>query len=356
MSKQNLTEDTSPALPNLVKLTNWGTLLLIILTISWSIGLIGKGLWELGRESAIEPNLTLGKTPKNFAQVNNAAIGVFPYGGSTAWAPLRLLVDSAIQIERPELQFRYVQPEEKPPSSRVGIQMLLNNELAFVQSSRSLLPKEINQARQLGFELEQIPVAIGGVVVAVNPQLNIAGLTLAQLSSIYSGRITNWKEVGGPDLEIEPYSRPVKIGGKVEFFQKNILKSRNFGANVEFFDTTTSALRKLANNSNGIYYASAQSILPQCTVKPIKIGGSPEQLISPYIEPLVSAAECPHKRNKLNVKSFQTAQYPLTHYLYVIIKENGGIEEEVGKAYAQFLLTPEGQELISKAGFIPIYE
>ena len=347
MRKQNLT--------NLAGVIWLSSIMLMMFTTTWSIGLISKGLWELGKESVLKSNPIVGKAPQNFAQVANVAVGVFDYGGSTAWAPLRLLVDSAIQAERPELQLRYAQPEGKPPSSRMGIQMLLKDKLAFVQSSQSLLPEEHQQAQQLGFELEQIPVAIGGIVVAINPTLNISGLTLEQLSLIYSGEITNWIEVGGPDLLIKPYSRPVKIGGKVKFFQDNILNGEKFGANVEYFDTTTSALRQLANNVNGIYYASAQAILPQCTVKPISIGNDLEQLVAPYLEPLVSSLQCPDKRNKLNTKAFQTAQYPLTHYLYVIIKKNGGVEEQVGKAYAQFLLTPEGQKLISKAGFIPIH-
>ncbi len=347
MSKQNST--------SLARVIWLSTMILISFTTIWSIGLISKGLWELGKESVLKSNPILGKAPKNFAQVTNVAVGVFNYGGSTAWAPLRLLVDSAIQAERPELQLRYAQPEGKPPSSRMGIKMLLQGKLAFVQSSQSLLPEEHKQAQQLGFELEQIPVAIGGIVVAVNPRLNIAGLTLEQLALIYSGHITNWREVGGPDLLIKPYSRPVKIGGKVKFFQDNILQGEEFGANVEYFDTTTSALRKLANNVDGIYYASAQAILPQCTVKPIPLGNNQEQLVAPYLEPLVSSLQCPDRRNQLNSKAFQTAQYPLTHYLYVIIKKNGDVEEQVGKAYAQFLLTPEGQQLISKAGFIPLH-
>lgn len=339
---------------SLSPLTLFGTIILIAITLSWSLGLIGKGIWQLGWTSGSKSNQTLSKIPDSFAQVPNVATGVFSYGGSTAWAPLRLVVDSAIQAERPELQLRYVQPETEPPSSRMGIQMLLKGQLTFVQSSHLLLEEEYRQARQLGLRLKQIPVAVGGVAVAVHPSLDIPGLTIDQLRLIYSGQIANWQEVGGPNLQIKPYSRPVSTGGTVEFVQTNILKSQKLGANVEYVDTTTEALRRLAKDVRGIYYGSAPAILPQCAIKPLPLGQQPGQFIAPYSQPLVSPNRCPQRRNRLNTKAFQTATYPLTHYLYVVIKENGSIEEQVGKAYANFLLTPEGQKLIAKAGFIPL--
>ena len=339
---------------SLSPLTLFGTIILSAMVLSWSVGLIGKGIWQLGWTSGSKSNQTLSKIPDSFAQVPNVATGVFSYGGSTAWAPLRLLVDSAIQVERPELQLRYIQPEAEPPSSRLGIQMLLKGQLTFVQSSHPLLEEEYRQARQLGLRLRQIPVAVGGVAVAVHPSLDIPGLTIDQLRLIYSGKITNWQKVGGPNLQIKPYSRPVSTGGTVEFFQTNILREQELGANVEYVDTTTEALRRLAKDIRGIYYGSAPAILPQCAIKPLPLGQKPGQFIAPYSQPLVPPDRCPRLRNKLSTKAFQTATYPLTHYLYVVIKENGSIEEQVGKAYANFLLTPEGQKLIAKAGFIPL--
>ena len=346
MSKHNPT--------SLSPLTLLGTITLTTVALSWSVGLIGKGIWELGWTSASKSNLTLGNIPERFAQVTNVATGVFSYGGSTAWAPLRLLVDSAIQLERPELQLRYVQPETEPPSSSMGIQMLLKGQLAFAQSSHPLLEEEYQQARKLGLRLKQIPVAVSGVAVAVHPSLDIPGLTMDQLRLIYSGQITTWQEVGGPKVKIKPYSRPLSTGGTVEFFQTNILQGQKLGVNVEYVDTTTEALRRLAGDFRGIYYGSAPAILPQCAIKPLPLGQQPGKFIAPYHQPLVYPAQCPERRNNLNTKAFQTATYPLTHYLYVVIKENGGIEEQVGRAYAHFLLTPEGQRLIAKAGFIPL--
>ncbi len=334
------------------QLTLLGAGIAVVVSLTWSAGLIGKGIWQLLAQSNVQYSQNGQNVPDSFSGVSNVPTGVFAYGGSTAWAPLRLAVDSVIQSERPELQFRYVQSDKEPPGSEPGIQMLLRGELAFVQSSYSLLPEEYSRARELGMSLKQVPVAVDGIAVAVHPSLNIPGLTLRQLQGIYTGKIVNWQELGGPDLKITTYSPPLSTGGMVNFFASDVLQGQEFGSSVKFILTTTKALRKLANNPGGIYYDSAPAILPQCTVKPLPLGRQEGELVAPYQQPLVPAAECPNQRNKLNTKAFRSAQYPLTNYLYVVFLQNEAVEEQIGQAYANFLLTPQGQKLISKTGFV----
>ncbi|MGF1481336.1 MAG: PstS family phosphate ABC transporter substrate-binding protein [Cyanophyceae cyanobacterium] len=317
--------------------------------LAWSLALVGGGIWQLSRQ---RPQQTQPQqAARRFAQVQNVPTGLFSYGGSPVWAPLRLLVDSAIQSARPEFQLRYVDSNSRPPGSTTGVEMLLDEQLSFAQTARPLLEKEYEQAEQQGFQLEQIPVAVVGIAVVVHPSLDIPGLTLDQLSAIYRGQITNWQEVGGPNLEITPYSRPLGADSTIEFMQEELLQGQ-FGNNVELSATTTQALRKLAQDPGGIYYASAPEVVPQCQVKPLPIGYNFEQLISPYQEPLVTPAQCPNQRNQLNIEAFRTGRYPMTRYLYVVIKQNGHIEEQAGESYANFLLTPQGQELIAQAGFV----
>ncbi|MBD2362138.1 substrate-binding domain-containing protein [Anabaena minutissima FACHB-250] len=71
------------------------------------------------------------------------------------------------------------------------------------------------EAQQKGFSLKEIAVAIDGIAIAVNHKLNISGLTIAQLQAIYTGKITNWQEVGGKNLPITPLTRPQESGGTV---------------------------------------------------------------------------------------------------------------------------------------------
>lgn len=157
-----------------------GSPVLIVIALSWSFGLLWVGLWWFIQRSGIQSTQPEQLQPESFAQVQNVPTGLFSYSGSAAWAPIRLKVDSAIQSERPEFQLRYVKPNNSPGST-TAIQMLLDGRLTLVQSARPLYDLEYAQAQKWGSKLKQIPVAIDGIAIAVNPKLNISGLTLDQL-------------------------------------------------------------------------------------------------------------------------------------------------------------------------------
>ncbi len=333
----------------------------LVLALLITLGLVSGVYWWLTRSFDIsngyiinnqsQSNLQSGD--KNFDSVQEVPSGLFSYGGSTTWAPIRKQVDSQIKTALPKYQLRYTNPITGAPGSGTGIKMLLKNQLDFSQSSRAIKDKEYQKAQQRGFKLEEIPVAIDGIAIAVNPNLRIRGLTLAQLKKIYTGKITNWQQVGGKNLPIKPYSR-ISEGGTVEFFVNNILENKEFGTNVQNISTTTEALRKVAQNAGGIYYASAPEVVGQCGIKPLPVGRTLSKLVPPYKEPYIKPTECPRKRNQINVDAFRNDEYPMTRRLFVIVKRNGQIQEKAGVAYANLLLTERGQKLISQAGFVRI--
>jgi phosphate transport system substrate-binding protein len=298
--------------------------------------------------NVINPNLPV--TSCNFPDFPQ---GIFNYGGSTTWAPIRRDVDSVLKSSCPQFDLRYTQPINEKPGSGTGIKMLIANQLAFSQSSRSIKPEENAAAQTKGFSLKEIPVAIDGIAIAVNHNLNIPGLTVAQLKNIYTGKITNWQQVGGPSLPITPLSRTQESGGTVEFFVENVLNKENF-KNVKYIGTTTEAIRKLAITPGGIYYASAPEIVPQCTIKSLPIGRTASQLVPPYQLPEIPKSECLNQRNQLNIQDFRSGNYPITRNLFVIVKQNGQTEQKAGEDYANWLLTPASQKLIEKAGFVRI--
>jgi phosphate transport system substrate-binding protein len=288
-----------------------------------------------------------------FSHVSKVPFGEFKYGGSTTWAPIRPPVYDAIKASHPTYKLSYTDPppgSNLAPGSGSGIQMLIEGQLAFSVSSRGLKEKDLQKAKQKNVQLHEVPVAFDGIAIVVNRNLNLKGLTLEQIRNIYAGNITNWQEVGGPDLPITPYSRG-KEGGTVDFFKEH-LKLEVFGNNVEFVQDTTTGLRRVARDLGGIYYASAPEAVPQCTVKTLPIGEKPDNFVPPYEPPFVQAADCPLKRNIVNTEAFQREHYPITRKLFVIIKTNAQIEQQAGEAYANLLLTHEGQELIEKAGFV----
>lgn len=256
----------------------------------------------------------------------------------------------------PKFKLKYTEHETESPGSDPGIKMLLNGQLDFAQSSRIITDKESLQARQNGFIIRAIPVAINGIAVAVHPNLDVPGLTISQLKDIYTGKITNWSEVGGPNLSITPYSRKKEAGGTVNYFVGTILDGEEFGKTVDFTYNTKEAIRKVAKDSGGIYYASAADIVPQCTIKPLPLKGkNNHRFIAPYQEPFIPPYQCNQQnRNQVNSVAFKNGIYPITRPLFVIVKKNGKAEQKAGEAYIDLLRTDEGKKLLEEAGFIPI--
>lgn len=338
-------------------------------------GLLGGGIWFLSQqanlnlgnlfptgkqesESASESNNAVQQPNRpqydTFAQVQAVPSGSFGYGGSTTWAPIRGAVDPAIQTVWPSFNLRYTSPTAGSPGSSTGIRMLLDGQVAFSQSSRPLKSQEYEQAEQRGFALREIPVALEGIAIAVHPDLSLPGITFNQLKDIYTGNITNWSQVGGPNLPITAYSRRIEAGGTVEFFVENVLANGQFGSAVKFLPTTTQALRAVSNDPGGLYYASAPEVVPQCTVKSLPLGKTAGAFIPPYQPPMVPLSQCPGQRNQLNNPAFRSGEYPITRSLFVIVKANGAAEQKAGEAYADLLLSQQGQDLIVKAGFVKI--
>ena len=349
---------------------------ILILSLLITTLLIAGGWWWFNRNSAFNvnslikpqqnksdsgtsntspaPPISSGTTGNNFASVENVPAGLFNYGGSTSWAPIRKSIDQKIQTARKDFRLRYVQPLSSTPGSGSGIQMLIDGKLTFAQSSRPLQDKELSRAKQRGFTLQQIPVAIDGLAVAVNPSINVRGITINQLRSIYAGKVTNWQQLGGANVPIKAYSRRIRDGGTVELFVQDVLDGQPMASTVEFVSTTTQALRKVASNPGAIYYASAPEVVPQCSIKPLPLGRTQGKYVAPYQGPFVLPSECPGLRNKLNIEAFQSGNYPITRNLFVVVKQNGQTEQQAGVAYANFLRTQQGQELISQTGFVRI--
>ncbi len=305
------------------------------------------------------------KTQKNpvgieaFGQMNIIPQGIFNYGGSTTWSPIHNIVNSKIAKQYPEFNLRYLPAIDSTPGSGTGIKMLLQGDLDFAHSSRSIEPEEHILAHQQGFTLREYHIAIDAIAIGVHPSLPVLSLTIEELKKIYLGQITNWKEVNGPDLPITPFTRTPEDGGTARFFERNVLHEQAFSPDVKYVYSTTDGLRKLKNTPGGIYYDSATGVVPQCHVKPLSIANNDGRFVPPYnppyIPPGLRKRNCPHQRNQLNLAAIENGTYPLTRYLSVIVKQDGGRAQEAGEAYTKLLLTKEIQALIEETGFVPIY-
>jgi ABC-type phosphate transport system substrate-binding protein len=276
--------------------------------------------------------------------------GTWQYGGSITWQPIRNLIDRQIQQTYPHFKLIYTRHPTLPSGSGTGIQMLLDGQISFAQSSRPIQDREYDSAIIKGKILKQVPIAIDGIAVVVNPSLEINGLTIKQLEDIYTGKITNWSLLGGQNLDIIPYTRP-RQSGTTEFFYSNILKERTFGNNVVFLDYPTLALKQIEDNSGGIFFVSVSEIINNCNLKILAIA---RRSGSDYVNLNKNHNLCGLKRESLNLEVLHNGEYPLARRLFVVIESNSPVDEEVGEAYKNYLLSQEGQKLISKSGFIPI--
>jgi len=311
-------------------------------------------------------------TCRRIADVRDVPQGTFNYGGSTTFAPLREGADifkrlrepdviATIKEAHPQFNLRYTHPPTGKSGSGRGIEMLLTDQLSFAESSRPVKDEEFKQAQDRNFKLEQIPVAIDGIAFYVNPELinqGIKDITLPQVRDIFLGKIKNWKELGGPDVAIVPFSRNLEAGGTVDFFFEEVIKKslgsneseeelkKRFRTHIKEIEDTTSSIRQVASIPGGIGYATASEVINQERIRPLPLA---KDTNSSFLYPCQDDS-C----TSVNKTVFANDSYPLTRRLFVVIKRNGQLDERAGVAYAHILLCDQGQKLIEKAGFVPI--
>jgi phosphate transport system substrate-binding protein len=222
--------------------------------------------------------------------------------------------------------------------------MLIEGQLSFAQSSRSVKDEEFARAKTRGFTLEQIPLAIDGIALYVDPQLSVSRLTVSQVKDIFTGKITNWSQVGGPNLEIKPFSRDPNDGGTPEYFKEKVMSKEAFALSVQpYMRDTTTLIRQVAKTFGGIAYATASEVCNQSLVRPMPLAKAENQI-----------AVSPCNGKQVNLADFGNGAYPITRRLFVIIRRDGGGDQQAGIAYVNMLLSDEGQQLVEQAGLFPL--
>ncbi len=329
----------------------------------WSliaVALLGVlGLTALGSKHLLSSNSTKDSSPttennekkadnkggSKFSDVKDVPELTVRYGGSTSFAPVRSReFVGRINQAHPKFILSYTKPiaPDKPGSGN-GIKMLIEGQMSVTESSRPLKETEYTQAKDRGFALEQIPIALDGIAIYVNPQLTVPSLTLAQLKDIFTGKVTNWKDLGGPDLPITAVSRSPKDGGTPEYFEEKVMEKTPFAPAIQdsFAPTTTESLRRIGSTPGGIGYAAAAEVCNQSTVKTLPLPKDSGQPISPCNGKTVNKAD------------FANDAYPITRRLFVIVRKDGQLDEKAGRAYANLLLSDEGQDEMEKLGMVP---
>ena len=137
--------------------------------------------------------------------------------------------------------------------SGTGIAALINGTTDVCQSSRDMKPKEYEQAKVKGIKPHRVAVSLDGIAIFLNSANPVKELSLPQLKGIYTGAITNWKEVGGADATIILYGRENNSGTYV-FFKEHVLNDEDYDARTQTLPGTSAVVHAVSKDKNGIGY------------------------------------------------------------------------------------------------------
>ena len=196
----------------------------------------------------------------------------------------------------------------------VGISALLDETTDIAMASRGIKFNEKMKAKAAGEELAEITIAYDALAVVVHPSNPVKQLTRRQLEDIFRGKITNWKQVGGDDRKIVVYSRETS-SGTYEFFKESVLKNKNY-------------------MSSSLSMPATGAII-QSGIKTLAISYDDKHFATPTLE------------NAIN------KTYPIVRPLYYYYNKK---KSDQTAPLLQFILSPAGQEIIKKSGYIPVNE
>ena len=211
---------------------------------------------------------------------------------------------------------------------------LINRETDLILLARKPSSDEKIYAESKGVSLIEIPIALDAFVFIAHPNNPITSLRIEQIQDVYTGKITNWNEVGGNNATINPYVREPNSGSQelMDLLVMKDLDMLQFPVSWEVVFTMTGAFEKVQGDTNGLCYTVyyyKENIFKEARVKSIAIEG---------IYP--------------NKESISNNTYPLNAEVYAIIRSDLDQSSMAYKIY-EFLQTETGKEVISESGYIP---
>jgi len=214
--------------------------------------------------------------------------------------------------------------------SGVGIAALINGSTDIANSSRPMKPAELEKIKakynKNGIE---IACAKDGLSVFLNKGNVVSELTIEQIGAIFSGKITNWKQVGGADAKIQLYGRE-SSSGTFEFFKEHVVKT-DFSQTCQTLPGTAAIVNAVKKDKYSIGYGGAAYAedVKDCKVK--------KDTKSKGVLPTAATI-----KNKT---------YPISRYLYMYLKSKPTGET---KKFIDWILSSEGQKMIATVGYFPV--
>jgi phosphate transport system substrate-binding protein len=214
--------------------------------------------------------------------------------------------------------------------SGTGIAALLNGATDICEASRDMKPQEYTDAETKGIKPYRVAVALDGIAVFLHEGNPVKELSLDQLKGIYTGTITNWKDVGGPSHSIILYGRE-NNSGTYAYFKEHVLKNEDYYEATQTLPGTAAVVNAVAQDKFGIGYggiAWAKGVKFVAVKKDDKTAA-----VSPSIETVTSGA------------------YPISRELYWFFN---GTPSGALKDLLNWTLSTDGQKIAESADYIPL--
>lgn len=252
--------------------------------------------------------------------------------GSDTIVNLALAWAETYQTEHPDVRISVT-----GGGSGTGIASLINGTVDLANASRQIKDEEVAEAQSKGVNPVEHVIARDAIAVIVNPENPVSELTLQQISDIYSGKITNWSEVGGEDRPIVKLSRETNSGTHVYFLETVLrLGSKEdktlFSMDTLLLPSSEGIIAEVRQNPNAIGY-DGLGYVPD-DLKMIAIA---EEEGGAYVLPAIET---------VNDKT-----YPIARDLYMY---TDGEPTGITKEYLDWILSAEAQEIVAELGFVPV--
>ena len=253
--------------------------------------------------------------------------------GSDTMVNLALAWAEAFQTQRPDVLIAVT-----GGGSGTGIASLINGTADIANASRAMKSEEKQQAEASGFQPFEIEVARDAIAVIVHPSNPVDTLTLQQISDIYSGQITNWREVGGEDRPIVLLSRETNSGTHVYFLETVLRLGDNkrktlFSPDTLLLPSSEGITAEIRQNPNAIGYDGLGYVTPD-----VKTIGVAEEPGAPFVQP--------------SIASVDAGSYPIARPLFVYTR---GEPAGAIKDYIDWILGQDGQAIVAQLGFVPLH-
>jgi phosphate transport system substrate-binding protein len=206
-----------------------------------------------------------------------------------------------------------------------GVKAMIDKTTDIANSSREIKDREVELAKSKGVNPVAHIVAIDAIVPIVNPRNKVKNLSIDQLSQIYQGKITNWKEVGGEDLQIVVISRD-SSSGTFEAWAEMVLNKAKVTPRAQMQASNGAIVQAVSKNRYAVGYIGLGYI--NKSVKALTVNGVEATLENAF-----------------------SKTYPVARPLYMYT--NGRPSGQTAK-YIDFVLSPAGQALVAKDGYIPV--